>query len=183
MYAIFFQLLLTLAGDVATEPNEIFTSTSTIEIGNINCHKSCDKQNIVVCDTIALYEDGHYAHTLELPLKIISETDVKRLIECLTDSEVYTGSHKTPKATLAEAEGGCIASPTVAFVFKDKNAQIIGQMLFDLRCQHFILYQTKAGMYVPSKDKYGDSFLPFYSRGYTVISDLARKYDLQCISY
>lgn len=164
---------------------EMTSQVSYIQIANINCNLPCnDERKPFYCDNIAFDSSGVAAKTLEKPLKILRRNEAGQLIALLNNDESYSD---TPKVKIGKkwfttvlGKCNCFPRPTVAFIFRNEDSAICGQILMDINTGDFLLYYFKNGTYIKGIDAHTD-FISFYPYLSGPIYKMAKKYKLSCI--
>jgi len=160
---------------------KIAENTTQIEIANINCSIPCNSEALY-CDTIAISEDKRYAQTCELPFFKLTDSEAKVLLSDFSDKKNYSNTFEENGVKYAQSESGCF-HPTIAILFKKDDSTIIAQSLFDLSCEHFLLYCFEDGRYVSIANKPGEFVIPYYDYGELddTILKICKERNLKCL--
>ncbi len=161
--------------------NSINKDTRSIKIGNINCSRQCIDKNLFYCDSMAIFPNGKFANSLELPLQSMLVGDVKGMVQILVDSNMYNYRSINNGVIEMEGEVECFY-PTVAMLFINADSVVFAQILMDVNCRKYLLYSISDGRFVSIANQSNNKCISFYRDTPTILLKKFKKYRLKCIS-
>ena len=121
--------------------DSIGKETKTIEIATLNC-KFVKKAKYDFGDRLGI-ENGQYAPSIELPVKLLSKEDTQNLIYELAHDLLYeTSCRESDSVIMTFGSCSCIDIYTVVMFFKNNQNEIIAQLMIDPDISRSLLYRN-----------------------------------------